>query len=99
MGVKLATLYLVSIASPLFAAHQIAPSMNAVLSNENAKSAIISRQVVNRPLKSDRLPIRQVTPASELLREHFKPPAQLMPNRKNDTNCKPPIDVRGRCFA
>jgi len=98
MGVKLATLYLVTIVSPLFADHQIVPSMNVGLSNENAKSAVISRQTVNRSLKSDRLRIRQVMPASEL-REHFKPPAQLGPNPKKDSNCKPPIDMRGRCFA
>jgi hypothetical protein len=97
MGVKVATFYLVSIASSLLVASQVAPSMNAVLSNESARSAITSYQVVNRSLKSDRLPIKQVGPETDL-REYFKVPDRLVP-KKNDTDCKPPIDVRGRCFA
>ena len=97
MGVKVATFYLVSIASPVLAASQVAPSMNAVLSNESARSAIAD-QVVNRSLKTDRLPIGQVGPETDL-REYFKVPDRLVPNKKNDTDCKPPIDVRGRCFA
>ena len=92
MGVKVATFYLVSIASSLVAASQVAPSMNA-----RARSAITPYQVVNRSLKGDRLPIEQVGPETDL-REYFKVPDRLVP-KKNDTDCKPPIDVRGRCFA
>jgi hypothetical protein len=44
MAVKVAAFYLVSIASSLLAASQVAPSMNAVLSNESARSAITSYQ-------------------------------------------------------
>ena len=98
MGVKVATFYLVSIANSLVAASQVAPSMNAVLSNEGARGAITSYQVVNRSLKRDRLAIRQVGRETDL-REYYKVPDRLVPNQKNDTDCKPPIDVRGRCFA
>ena len=98
MGVKVATFCLMSIASSLLAAIQIAPSMNAILSNESARSAITSYQVVNRSLKRDRLPIRQVGSETDL-REYLKVPDRLVPNQKDDTDCKPPTDVRGRCFA
>ena len=98
MGVKVATFCLMNIASSLLAAIQIAPSMNAILSNESARSAITSYQVVNRSLKRDRLPIRQVGSETDL-REYLKVPDRLVPKPKHDTDCKPPIDVRGRCFA
>ena len=98
MGVKVATFCLMSIASSLLAAIQIAPSTNVILSNESARSAITSYQVVNRSLKRDRLPIGQVGSETNL-REYFKVPDRLVPHQKNDTDCKPPIDVRGRCFA
>ncbi|MFZ1208821.1 MAG: hypothetical protein WAN94_11870 [Pseudolabrys sp.] len=96
MVVKVATFYLVSIAGSLLCGQ---PSRsNVVLSNESARGAITSYQVVNRSLKRDRLPIGQVGPETNL-REYFKVPDRLVPNQKNDTDCKPPIDVRGRCFA
>ena len=96
MGVKLATLYLLPYV--VIGVHEVAPTVNVALSDKSAKSVIISEQVVNRSLKRDRLPIRQVAPETDV-REHFKVPARLAPNQKNDTDCKPPIDVRGRCFA
>ena len=96
MGVKFATLYLLPYV--VIGVHEVAPTVNVALSDRSAKSAIISEQVVNRSLKRDRLPIRQVAPETDV-REHFKVPAGLAPNQKNDTDCKPPIDVRGRCFA
>jgi hypothetical protein len=87
MGAKLATLYLASIiASSLFAADQVAPVTLP-------KSAIISQQVVIRSLKRNRLPSKQLTPKTD---ERFKAPT--MPD-KNGTDCKPPIDIPGRCFA
>jgi hypothetical protein len=98
MGVKVATFCLMSIVSSLLASIQFAPSMNAILSNESARSAITSYPVVNRSLKRDRLPFRQGGPETDL-REYLKVPDRLVPNRKKDTDCKPPIDVRGRCFA
>jgi hypothetical protein len=91
MGAKLATLYLASIiASSLFAADQVAP---VTLSDELSKSAIISQQLVIRSLKRNRLPSKQLTPKTD---ERFKAPT--MPD-KNGTDCKPPIDIPGRCFA
>ena len=96
MGVKFATLYLLPYV--VIGVHEVAPTVNVVLSDSSAKSAIISEQVVNRSLKRDRLPIRQVTPETDV-KEYFKVPARPAPNQNNDTGCKPPIDVRGRCFA
>ena len=66
MGVKVATFYLLSIASSLLAANQVAPSMNVGLSNESARGAITSYQVVNRSLKRDRLPIGKLGPETNL---------------------------------
>jgi hypothetical protein len=88
MHPKIATLNLlpcvVSIASLLVAAHHLAPSIKAFL-DASEKRAIISHQVANRSLKKNRLP----KPDTE----------QRVPNRKIETDCKPPIDVPGRCFA
>ena len=78
--------YVVGVASFLVAAHEVAPSLT--LSDTSTTSAIIFHQVVNRSLKSDRLPIKQAVPQAN------------MPNRKIKNDCnKPPIDVIGRCFA
>jgi len=85
MGVKIFSLYLISVVSPLFAVN----SLDVAFSNWSTNGAIISQQQVNRSLKGDRLPIRQAMPET-----HKK-----VPNRKIDTSCKPPIDVPGRCFA
>ena len=74
--------YVVGVASFLVAAHEVAPSLT--LSDTSTRSAIIFDQVVNRSLKSDRLPIKQAVPQANII--------------KNDCN-KPPIDVVGRCFA
>jgi hypothetical protein len=74
MGAKIATLYLVSIASSLIAADQVVP---VTLSDGNAKSAIMSQQVINRSLKRDRLPNRKLTPKTD---ERFKAPT--MPDKK-----------------
>ena len=93
MGIKVATFYLVSIASSLFAANQVAP---ITLSDASAKSAIISQQVVNRSLKGDRLPIRQMTPETDV-QDRSKVPT--IPDKKVGTKCKPPVEIPGRCFA
>jgi hypothetical protein len=90
MRIKSVTLYslplVVGIASFLVTAHQVAPSLT--LSDTSTRSAIIFHQVVNRSLKSDRLPIKQTVPQANV------------PNRKIKNDCnKPPIDVIGRCFA
>ncbi|MDA9411932.1 hypothetical protein XH80_35700 [Bradyrhizobium sp. CCBAU 45384] len=55
-----------------------------------------TRQIVLRATKSDRLPVK-------LSRSHArdKAPAQAptVVNPRIEDACKPPIDVRGRCFA
>jgi hypothetical protein len=94
MGVKVATFYLASIASSLFAANQVAP---ITLSDASAKSAIVSQQVVvNRSLKGNRLPIRQMTPETDV-QDRSKVPT--IPDKKVGTGCKPPVEIPGRCFA
>ena len=80
--------YVVSVASLAIVAHQVVPSLRTPLLDTSTKSAVISGQVVNRSLKSDRLPIKQTVPQANV------------PNRKIKNDCnKPPIDVIGRCFA
>jgi hypothetical protein len=104
MGIKSVTLYslpcVVGVASFLVAAHQVAPSLTTLraLSDASTKSsAIISGQVVNRSLKSDRLPIKQAVPQANDERQ-IKLPGQIAPNRKIKNDCnKPPII--GRCIA
>lgn len=91
MGVKVATFYLASIATSLLAANQVAP---IGMQDGRAKNTILSEKVVNRPLKTDRLPIRQVTPQTDV-QERLKAPA--IP--KAGTDCKPPVEIPGRCFA
>jgi hypothetical protein len=57
-----------------------------------------TRQIANRSAKTDRLPIRQLKPqANDKGPLHM--PGQIAPNPKIKGNCKPPIDVLGRCFA
>ena len=104
MLIKTLTLYslpcMLSVASLVVAAHQVAPSPTTLrfLSDTSTKSAIISGQLVNRSLKSDRLPIKQAVPQADD-RVHIKVPAQITPNQKTNTDCESPIDVIGRCFA
>jgi hypothetical protein len=74
----------VTIASLLVSAHHLTPSIKVFL-DASEKRTIISHQVVNRSLKKGRLP---------------KPDTERgVPDRKIETDCKPPIDVPGRCFA
>ena len=77
------------IASSLLAAQQVAPA-TIFLSDARAKSANISDQSVNRSLKRDRLAMIQVKPKTDVGQS---------PNQKMETDCEPPIDIRGRCFA
>ena len=98
IGTKVAILCLllpsaVGVASSMLATNQIAPSMNSVVLERSAKSALVSQQVVNRSLKGDQLPVRKVKP------EESKRPFRRVPSQKTDFNCKPPIDLPGRCFA
>ena len=101
MHIKSITLYslpyFVGVASLVVAAHQAAPTALR-FQDTSTESAITSDQVVNRSLKSDRLPIKQAVPQADDERQ-IKLPGQIAPNQKNKTDCKSPIDVIGRCFA
>jgi hypothetical protein len=59
-------------------------------------TAIVTQQIVNRSIKRDRLPIKQAKPQAN---DKVQVPARIAPNLKFKTDCKPPIDVLGRCFA
>jgi hypothetical protein len=66
-------------------------------SDTGGGTPMFARQIANRSLKSDRLPInqakRQVDRDAPLLQ------VPIAPNPQFKTDCKPPIDVLGRCFA
>lgn len=104
MRIKNVTLYslpyVVGVASFMAAAHEVAPSLITLRSLEATvtKRAVISDQVVNRSLKTDRLLIKHGVPRAHD-KGHIKVPAQMAPKQKIETDCKPPIDVFGRCFA
>jgi hypothetical protein len=55
--------YVVSVASFLIVAQEVAPTLNSIgLRDTNTKNEIFSGQSVNRSLKRDRLPIQSATP-------------------------------------
>ena len=92
--------YIAGITSSM-AVHQVIPSAGTAAGFQSGTGGgipIFTRQIANRSLKSDRLPIkqakRQVNDKAPL-----QVPAQIAPNPKVKTDCKPPIDVLGRCFA
>jgi hypothetical protein len=90
--------YLVGITSSV-AVHQAIPSDTAArFQSVTGTTEMITQQIVNRSIKSDRLSIEQAK-----LRVNDKTPiqvpAQITPNPKFKTDCKPPMDILGRCFA
>ena len=88
--------YIAGITSSM-AVHQVIPSAGTAArfqSGTGGGTPIFNGQIVNRSLKSDRLPKRQVNEKAPL-----QVPAQVAPNSKIKSDCKPPIDVVGRCFA
>jgi hypothetical protein len=92
--------YLVGITSSL-AVHQVTPSSGTAAgfqSDTSTKVEIITRQIVNRTVKSDRLSVEQAEPEANG-KAPVQVPARIAPNPKLKTDCKPPIDVLGRCFA
>jgi hypothetical protein len=94
-------LYIVGITCSIVAVHQVILSPGTAAdfrSDTNTEAAIISRQIVNRSVKSDRLPIKQAEPQAND-KAPVQVPAQIAPNSKFKTDCKPPIDILGRCFA
>lgn len=73
--------YIVGVASLVVAAYAVGPSFKTVLhplSDRNAKAAIFSKQVVNRSLKRDRLPIRDAT-YKAIEKEQRQVPAPIVP--------------------
>jgi hypothetical protein len=90
--------YLVGITSSV-AMHQVIRSDTAArFQSDPGTTALITQQIVNRSIKSDRLPIKQAKPQVND-KGPIQVPAQITPNPKFKTDCKPPIDVLGRCFA
>lgn len=55
-------------------------------------------QIVLRTAKSDRLPLRRAMPRA-IGSSPTSAPASTGPSFEIRDSCKPPIDVRGRCFA
>jgi hypothetical protein len=89
--------YLVGAASLVVAAHEVAPTALR-FQDTNTKSAIISSQVVNRSLKSDRLPIMQAGPQAND-KGNIRVPARIAPSPEVNIGCEGPMDLDGRCFA
>jgi hypothetical protein len=91
--------YLVSITSSM-AVHQVIPSPGTAVRFQPGgnTTAMSSGQIVNRSVKRDRLPIKQTSPQAND-KPPVQVPGQIVPNPKFKTDCKPPIDVAGRCFA
>lgn len=77
------------------AVHQVIPSDTAARFQAGT-TAMITQQVANHSTKGDRLPIKQAKPQAN---DKVQVPARIAPNLKFKTDCKPPIDVLGRCFA
>jgi hypothetical protein len=93
--------YIVGVTSSLVAGQYVVSSPStafAFWSGASNKTEIFSTQAVNRSLKSSRLPIKQAAPEAQV-KELVKAPKILAPNPKLETNCRPYIDVPGRCFA
>jgi hypothetical protein len=88
--------YLVGITSSV-AVQQAIPSDTAARFQSGTGTIVLfSQQVASRSAKSDRLPIK---PAKPQANDKVQVPAQIAPNPKLKTDCKPPIDTLGRCFA
>ena len=92
--------YIAGITSSM-AVHQVIPSAGTaarVQSGTVSGTPLVTGQIANRSLKSDRLPIKramhEVNDKSRL-----QGPLKIARNPKFKTDCKPPIDVLGRCFA
>ena len=93
--------YLVGMTSSM-AVHQVIPSPGTAKRFESVAgtgmTAIITQQIANRSIKSDKLPIKPAKPQVND-KAPVQVPAQITPSPKFRTDCKPPIDVPGRCFA
>ena len=91
--------YVVGIVSTI-AAHQVAPSPGSLagFQLDRTEAATTAGQIANRPAKGDKLPIRELKfQAND--KAQPKQSGQSAPNPNLKRDCKPPIDVIGRCFA
>ena len=88
--------YLVGITSSVAVQLAIPSDTAARFQSGTGTIALFSQQIANRSAKRDRLPIK---PAKPHVNDKVQVPAQIAPNPKLETDCKPPIDVLGRCFA
>ena len=86
--------YLVGITGSVAVQQAIPLDTAARLQAGTGTIALFSQQIANRSAKSDRLPIKSAKPQVKV-----QVPAQIAPNSKFKTDCKPPIDILGRCFA
>ena len=89
--------YIVGITGSV-AVHQVIPPMGRAAdfkSDTSVRVGMANRQIVNRSIKSDRLQARPHANDEAPVHE----PGQFAPNPKQKTDCKPPIDFLGRCFA
>ena len=81
--------FLVAIASSIVANQSALTSSGAALQAAVSKEAgVFGDQIVNRAVKSERLPVKPAQP-----RANGKTPVRI------PAHCKPPTDVLGRCFA
>jgi hypothetical protein len=85
--------YIGGIASSV-AMHDVISSAGTSQSSAGVGTPMFNRQIANRSLKSDRLPIN---PAKRQVND--KEPLQAPLNSKIGSACKPPIDVLVRYFA
>jgi hypothetical protein len=89
--------YTVGIASTM-AVHQVSPGSPADFQSGTTVAVTTTGHIANRSAKSDRLPIKELK-----FRANDQAPPDLSrqnaPNPKLKSDCKPPIDVIGRCFA
>ena len=88
--------YLVGITSSVAVQQAIPSDTAARFQSGTGAIALFSQQIANRSAKSDRLPIKLAKPHAN---DKVQVPAQIAPNPKFKTDCKPLIDTLGRCFA
>src|SRR5947209_16059673 len=91
--------YILGITSSV-AMHQVIPSphLAARFLPDADAIATVTSQIANRPVKGDRLLIKQATPQLDDSGP-LRVPAQIAPNGTFNAGCKSPVDVPGRCFA
>jgi hypothetical protein len=87
--------YLVGITSSIAAQQVISYESLVRFQSGIGHAAIFTKPVA---VKSDRLPLKQAKPQVND-KAPTQAPAQIAPSLKFKTDCKPPIDVLGRCFA